>query len=130
MKQMKLLYATLLAIVIASFSTLSFGEEIKRVWQLSECFTFRLAVRDKMLGGEFTAKYVVRSSNGSTFIAEKKADDFESSRVVFPDDFYDEKTKLKAWIICDLMTYKWYIYANNTLVDKGTAAFAREGVKK
>jgi hypothetical protein len=130
MKQMKLLYATLLAIIIAFYSTITVGEETKRVWQLSECFTFRLAVRDKMLGGEFTAKYVVRSSDGTTFIAEKRADDFESSRVLFPDDFYDEKTKLKAWIICDLMTYKWYIYADNTLVDKGIASFAREGVKK
>lgn len=130
MKNMKWIYATLLAIVITFYSTLSFGEGVKRVWQMSSCFTFRLAVRDKMVGGEFTAKYVVRSSDGSTFIAEKKSDDFSGSEVIFPDDFHDEKTKLKAWMDCDHMTYKWYIYADNTMVDKGRGSFTREGVRK
>lgn len=97
---------------------------------MSSCFTFRLAVRDKMVGGEFAAKYVVHSSDGNTFIAEKRADDFESSRVVFPDDFHDEKTKLKAWMDCDHMIYKWYIYADGIMVDKGNGSFEREGVKK
>lgn len=129
MKQIKLICATLLAIVIAFYPTLSFGQGVKRVWQLSSCFTFKLAVRDKMVGGEFVAKYVVQSADGNTFIAEKKADDFESSRVVFPDDFYDEKTKLKMGMVCH-MTYKWFIYADTALVDKGTASFAREGVGK
>ena len=83
-----------------------------------------------MVGGEFTAKYVVHSSDGSTFIAEKKADDFATSKVVFPDDFLDEKTKLKAWMNCVHMSYKWYIYADDTLANKGTASFEREGVRK
>lgn len=127
MKKMK--YAILLAIIIAFYPTLSFGEGMKRVWQMSSCFTFRLAVRDKMIGGEFAAKYVVKSADGDVFVAEKKADDFESSRVVFPDDFYDEKTKLKMGMVCH-MAYKWFIYVDTILVDKGTASFAREGVRK
>lgn len=130
MKKMKLAYVFLLAISLVSFSTLTIGSEVKRVWQTSACFTFDLAVRDKMVGGAFVAKYIVKSANGNTFISEKKADDFESSRVIFPDDFYDERTKLKAWIICSVMTYQWFIYADNKLTNKGTITFETEGIKK
>lgn len=127
MKSMKWIFLVLIGIVFTSFATLSFGEEVKRVWQMSSCFKFELGVRDKMLGGKFTAKFVVKSANGSTFVAEEKVD--EGSKVVFPDDFHDERTKLKMGMVCH-MSYKWYIYADNILVDKGTASFAREGVRK
>lgn len=128
MKRTKLIYVTALAIFFAFHSVLSSGEGFKRVWQVSSCSTFSLAVRDKMISGEFIAKYVVRSTDGDVFIAEKKADDFESARVIFPDDFHDERTKLRMGMSCH-MTYKWYIYADGILVDKGTASFSREGSK-
>ena len=128
---MKLLYSSLLVTVLALFSTLSAGEEIKRAWQTSACYHLRLSVWDKMSQGRYLAKYVVTSADGRIFVAEKKAtDDTSTAEVIFPDNFRDESSKLKAWINCRPgENYSWDIYANGTLIDSGTIVFSKKKPK-
>ncbi len=130
MKLMKGLYSSLIVTVLILFSTNSAGEEAKRSWQTSVCYHLRLSVWDKMNLGDYQAKYTVKSADGTVFVAEEKATEDSSAEVVFPDQFHDEKTKLKAWINCNNgENYTWNIYANGALVDSGTITFSRKKPK-
>jgi hypothetical protein len=131
MKQIKFTYASIFAMLLVFFSTPSAGEEAKRVWQTSVCYHFRLSVWDKMNQGNYHAKYIVTSSDGRVFVAEKNAtEDSNTAEVAFPDNFRDEKNKLKAWINCRYgESYMWDIYANGALIDSGTIAVSRKKSK-
>lgn len=92
-----LCWATLLAGNAQGANT----NESKRVWLSSACYKLNLGVRDKFLNGPYLAKYVVKAADGRSFVAERNGnDDPNAAEVVFPDDFYDEKTNLAAWINC------------------------------
>ena len=130
MNKTRLLYASLLAIVIASCSTLSIGQGAKREWQTSACYRFSLTIRDKASDASYIAKYRVTATDGTIFVAEKKATDDDSARVVFPDNFHEEKTNQKAWINCNYgEKYKWAIYANKVLIDSGMISLTRNKQK-
>lgn len=128
---MRIVYSFLLSAVLAPLSTLSAAEEVKRVWQTSACYHLRLSVWDKMSQGRYLAKYIVTSTDGSVFVAEKKAtDDPNTAEVIFPDNFRDENTRLKAWINCRYgESYSWDTYANGTLIDSGTIVFSKRKPK-
>lgn len=106
--------------------------ESKRVWMSLACYKWNLGVWDKLMNGPYPAKYVVKAGDGRTFIAEKHGDDdANTAQVVFPDDFHDEKTNLKAWINCQYgENYTWAIYANDALIDSGAIAFSRNKKQK
>ena len=126
MKRKNLLYASLLAISTASYLTLSSGQDTSREWQTTACQNFTLTVRDKSGDAAFVAKYLVKSSDGRIFIAEKKATDDDSARVIFPDSFHEEKTSQKAWVDCSYgEKYRWEIYTNNELIESGTTTITR-----
>ena len=131
MKPMKIFSSSLLVIVLALFSTLSAGEEVKRVWQTSACYQLTLSVWDKTSQGRYLAKYIVRSADGRVFVAERKAtEDTDTAEVIFPDNFRDENTKNKAWINCRYgENYSWDIYANGALIDSGTIVMSRKKQK-
>lgn len=127
MKKIKLVYVSLLIIVLASFSTLSIGAEAKRAWMTSACYKFNLTAWDKFSEEvTYLAKFKITSSNGEVFIAERHATDHNSAMVVFPDDFHEDKLNISASIDCfDGKTYKWEIYVNDALIDNGTIGFTR-----
>lgn len=128
MKNMQRFNATLLAIVIAFCSMLSFGAETKRAWMPSACYKFNLDVMDKFDGPAWNAKYVITSSKGRVFIAERiGASDSNSSAVVFPDDFRDAKVPgVSASVDCFYgEKYTWQIYVDGELRDSGTIGFTR-----
>ncbi len=130
MKLMKGLYSSLLVTVLILFSTHAAGEETKRSWQTSVCYHLQLSVWDKMNLGDYLAKYTITSADGTVFVAEENAIEDSSAEVVFPDQFHDAKTKLKAWINCNNgENYTWNIYANGALVDSGTITFSRRKPK-
>lgn len=124
---MKPLWTSLLVTLLVSFSLPSFGEDEKKVWLTSVCYQFNLAVWDKMNLGNYTAKYTVTSSDGRVFVAERFAtEDSNTAAVIFPDDFLEKKTNLKAWINCgNGERYTWAIYANDVLMDSGTIGLTR-----
>lgn len=128
MKNMKLVYATLLAIVIVFYSMLSFGAETKRAWMPSACYKFNLSVMDKFNSEAASVKYTVITMDGIVFVAERSAtDDPNPSEVVFPDDFHEAKLNVKAWVDCfGSEKYKWAIYINGVLIDSGTIGLTRD----
>ena len=130
MRNTKLLISSLLAIVITLYLPVSSGEGNKREWQTTACQNFALTVRDKASNAAYVAKYVVTASDGTIFVAEKKATDEDSARVVFPDNFYEERRRQKAWVNCSYAEkYKWEIYTNNVLIESGTTALTRNKPK-
>ena len=132
MKQTKIFYSSLcMMTALVLFSAPSAGEEVKRVWQTSACYHLRLSVWDKMGQGRFLAKYIVTSTDGRVFVAERKAtDDINSAEVFFPDHFRDAKSNIKAWVNCRYgENYSWDIYANGALIDSGTIVFSRKQQK-
>jgi hypothetical protein len=117
---------------LALFTTTSSGEEkIKRQWQTSACFNFSLSVWDKKSQGRYLAKYVVTAADGKVFVAEKKAgDNPDTAEVIFPDNFRDKDTDLKAWINCGRdERYAWEMYADGLLVESGTFVTSRKKTK-
>ena len=131
MKQMKFTYAFLIVFYFSTFSTISIGAETQRKWQISiPCNSFNLTVWDKFSSEKYLARYVVTSSDGDVFVAEKNATDHNSAMVVFPNDFQEQKKKIQAWMSCVQMAYKWSVYVDNILVDKGLISYSVEGVKK
>ena len=130
MRNKKLFFSSLLAIVFTFYWTLSIGEGNKREWQTTACQNFSLTVRDKSSNAAYVAKYVVTASDGTFFVAEKKATDEDSARFTFPDNFYEGRSKQKAWVNCSYTEkYKWEIYTNNVLIDSGTIALTRNKPK-
>ena len=77
------------------------------------------------------AKYVVTSSDGRVFVAEKKGSgDSSNAEVIFPDNFRDKNSNLKAWIDCNYgESYSWEIYANDALTESGTFEISRKRTK-
>lgn len=133
MRHMKFIYAVLLGMSFSGFSTLSIGEEAKRVWLGHACYQMHLGVWDKLGGGSYLARYVFKSDDGRILVAEKKGDDdSNTAEVIFPDDFKEEfifkgkKTYMPAGH-CDDVNYTWYIYVNDVLFDTGTIAFSKKG---
>ena len=108
----------------------SFGAELKPIWLTSACYQLRLSVSDKLsVKKTYIAKYIVKSSDGETYFAEKAAiaGDVTSEEVIFPDGFHNQKTKLQAYADCfDGQKYTWEIYADNVLIDSGTLEFRRK----
>lgn len=102
-------------------------EEVHRVWLNSECYQLHLSMWDKMNLGKYHAKYVVTDTEfGHVYVAEKDAtEDSNSAEVNFPDDFYEEKTKLHAGINCTDRSYTWAIYIDGVLKDEGAITFER-----
>jgi len=131
MKQNQILYSSVLTLVFALFSALAYAEDSKRAWQTSACFHVALSVWDKKSQGRYVAKYVVTSSDGRVFVAEKKgSDDSSNAEVIFPDNFRDKNSNLKAWIDCSYgESYSWEIYANDALIDSGTFEISRKRTK-
>jgi hypothetical protein len=130
MKRKNLFFVSLLAIVTVSYITPSIGEGIKREWITTACQHFDLTVRDPSGNAPFFAKYVVTASNGMTFIAERKATEEDSARVVFPDSFHEMRTNQKAWTNCAYgEKYKWEIYANGNLIESGAISLTRNKQK-
>jgi hypothetical protein len=133
MKRTKWIFTALLVIIFTFLSTLSMGEETKRKWLGSACYQMRLGVWDKLMEGPYLARYVFKSDDGRIFVAEKNGnDDSNTARVVFPDDFHEEKIFQGKTInmpagYCDDGSYTWYIYANGILFDTGTIAFSKKG---
>ena len=128
MKIQKFVQVALLGIILASFSNPSVCEETKRVWMPSACYKFRLDVMDKYNGPPWDSKYVITSSKGRIFVAEKNGvSDSNESAVIFPDDFHDEKAPdIDASVDCFWGdTYTWKIYVNGKLRDSGTIGFHR-----
>lgn len=117
--------------LLVLFSAPSAGEEMKRAWQTSVCYHFRLSVWDKLSQGNYRAKYTVTSSDGRVFVAEKNAtEDSNTAEVAFPDNFRDAQNNIKAWINCRYgENYTWNIYANGALIDSGTIAVSRKKQK-
>lgn len=108
-----------------------------RTWMVGErCKGFELSLWDKFSDAGYKAKYVVKTGDGLTFIAERNISEgnpnpSDVSHVLFPDDFVSEKTpQLKAWLNCVTGKYSWYIYGNGELIDKGKYSFIREGVEE
>lgn len=132
MKRMKLLYTYLLVIMLTSFSTVSIGAETQREWLTSVCYQLKLSVMDKFNGEVAYVKYIVTSTDGSVYVAERNATgDSNSSEVIFPNDFHDVKLNMQASVDCHYgEKYKWAIYINNALIDNGTIAFTRENESK
>ncbi|GAB5606509.1 hypothetical protein [Sideroxyarcus sp. TK5] len=130
MTKSKLLSATMLAIVIAFCSALSFGEEAKRAWRGSACYQMRLGVWDKLMEGPYLARYVFKTDDGRIFVAERNGDDdSNTAEVVFPDDFQEERMFQGKKVIlpaghCSQGSYTWYIYANGVLFETGKIAFS------
>lgn len=114
-------------IFLMCYVTPSFGAELKPIWQTSACYKLRLSVNDKLSNdNSYVAKYIVKAADGSVFVAEKVATDMNSSEVVFPEGFRDEKTKLQAYADCHYgQKYAWEIYVDNVLIDSGTIGFTR-----
>ncbi|MDO8989728.1 MAG: hypothetical protein Q7U91_08845 [Sideroxyarcus sp.] len=131
MKPPKLFCASLLAISLALFATLSAGEEQKRSWETAFCFHFSLTVWDKQVQDRYSAKYVVTATDGSVFVAEKSGvRDSDTAQVIFPDNFRDQKTNLKAWVNCSYgETYNWEVYVNGALVESGRFAVSKKKSK-
>lgn len=130
MRNRKLLISSVLAIVATLYSTASSGEGNKREWQTTACQNFSLTVRDKASNATYIARYVVTASDGTIFVAEKRATDEDSARVVFPDNFYEGRRRQKAWVNCSYAErYKWEIYTDNVLIDSGTTALTRNKPK-
>jgi hypothetical protein len=130
MKRTKTLLASLLALVVSSYITVSMGDGNKREWVTTACQHFDLTVRDKSGNAAFSAKYVVTASNGMTFVAERKASDEDSARVIFPDSFREVRTNQKAWVNCAYgERYKWEIYANDVLIESGAISLTRNKQK-
>ena len=128
MKNTKFLCAISLGMALAFFSTLSVGKEANREWMTSACYKFRLAAWDKFNGPAWDAKYVITSSKGRVFVAERHSDsDSNDFAVSFPDDFHDEKAPdINASVDCFWGdTYTWKIYVNGKLRDSGTIGFHR-----
>jgi hypothetical protein len=126
-KNMKPLWTSLMLTLLVSFSTPSLGENEQKVWLTSVCYQFNLAVWDKRNQGNYTAKYTVTSSDGRVFVAERfVSEDSNTAEVIFPDDFLEKRTNLKAWINCgNGERYTWAIYANDVLMDSGTIGLTR-----
>lgn len=131
MKHMTFFYSSVLLIVLAIFSAQSAGEDSRRVWQTSVCYQLRLSVGDKLSQGRYSAKYIVTSSDGRVFIAENKtATDSNTAEVIFPNNFREENTNLKAWVNCRYgENYSWDIYANGELIDSGSIVFSKKKQK-
>jgi hypothetical protein len=128
---MKNPFIILLATWLALFSIQSSGDEPRRQWQTAACFHFSLSVWDKNSKGNFTAKYVVTSADGKVFVAEKRATDTpDTADVIFPDNFRDKSTNLKAWINCSFAeSYTWEMYANGSLIESGSFVISRKKTK-
>lgn len=132
MKTINILCLILLASGLALFTTISTAEEkIKRQWQAAACFHFSLSVWDKKSQGRYLAKYVVTTTDGQVFVAEKNAgDNPDTAEVIFPDNFRDKNTDLKAWINCSQgESYEWEMYADGSLVESGTFVISRKKTK-
>jgi hypothetical protein len=123
------IYAILLGMVLVSISTLSTGEEVKRKWMTSACYKFRLAAWDKFNGEPWSVRYVITSSQGRIFVAERDAaSESSDAEVTFPDDFHDAKApKVSASANCfEGEKYTWKIYVDTILRDSGTIGFTRD----
>ena len=97
------------------------SEPEKPVWVSAISCKLRLSVWNRWdANPTYTAKYIVKTKNGLTLIAEKEgvAHEPESSEVVFPDDFFVEGTRIQP-SCTNGADYRWEIYVNNVLVDKG-----------
>lgn len=122
-------------LAVAGSATANKAKPIKkdahRVWLSSACTKLNLGVWDKLAKGPYHAKYVVKSADGRVFVAERNGNDnSDAAAVIFPDDFQEEKLKLKAWINCRYgASYTWAIYADNALVDSGRITFSRKNRK-
>lgn len=120
---------------ILLFCTLMFApvvsaEESKSVWLTSACYQLKLTVNDKLsVKKKYVATYIVTSSKGETYIAEKLATsaDRHSSDVVFPGDFKNKRTNLQAYANCfEGDKYNWQIFVDGDLKDSGFLEFKRE----
>ena len=131
MKQNAVLYSSVFSLVLALFSTLAYADDGKRAWQTSACVHVALSIWDKKSQGNYVAKYVVTSSDGRVFVAEKKGSgDSSNAEVIFPDNFRDKNSNLKAWIDCNYgESYSWEIYANDALTESGTFEISRKRTK-
>jgi hypothetical protein len=131
MGRINLLITFLALFCFIAFSASSMGANTPRKWLISiPCNSFKLTVWDKLSDKQYLAKYVVTSSDGEVFVAERNATDHNSAMVVFPDDFQEQQKKIRAWMSCVQMSYKWSVYADNVLVDQGLVSYAVEGVKR
>jgi hypothetical protein len=109
-------------------STGAHGDEPKPVWLTSVDFTFSLNVREKlMLSPTYKAKYVVKTADGRTFVAERqgKEDQGDHSKVIFPNDFREDRLGMNAWAACDGAEYFWEIYANGKFIEGGSFVCGR-----
>lgn len=118
-----------LALLLITYGASSFSKELKPIWLTNACYQLRLSVNDKLSVREiYTAKYVVKATDGKTYVAERSATakDITSSEVIFPDGFKEEKTSLQAYADCHYgKQYTWEIYVDGALIDSGTIGFTR-----
>lgn len=96
--------------------------EPKPIWLTSAGFTLKLGVNDKLMNETtYSARYIVRSQSGLSFVAEKKGSAVNAAYAdaTFPEDFHEQKSGQKAWAGCDDGKYIWEIYVNGSLIDSG-----------
>ena len=94
------------------------GQMLKPEWLVSASYKFTLGVYDKWtVNNTFRVKYIVKFSNGTTFVAWKVglAMNAESSEVIFPDNFHVQGTELKAFSGLG-QDCTWEIYVDDELV--------------
>jgi hypothetical protein len=84
---------------------------------------------DKLsVGKEYEVEYIIKANDGMTYIARKQgiAENVDFSKVVFPNDFVDEKTNLPAYANCTgNAKYDWSIMVNRKDIDDGYLDFGR-----